>query len=101
MKPTTNTRVRDGFTWCNRNGTFLRVLIVRLSGEQPVTSALTKIDVRVERLMVLTALSVEVLDEHTASLRAIASAEDIELVSADGHHRALLTRIAATNRTCR
>ncbi len=98
MRSVPNIQARDGFTWCNRNGTFLRVLIVRLPGEQPQTAA--AIDVRIERLIVLTAPSVEALDEHTASLRSIASAEDIELVSADGHHRALITRIAATNGTC-
>ena len=98
MRSVENIDARDGFTWCNRNGTFLRVLIVRLPGEQPQTAA--AIDVRIERLIVLTAPSVEALDEHTESLRAIASAENIELVSADGHHRALITRIAATNGTC-
>ncbi len=98
MRPVANIDTRDGFTWCNRNGTFLRVLIVRLPGEQAQTAA--AIDVRIERLIVLTAPSVEALDEQTESLRAIASAEDIELVSADGHHRALVTRIAATNGTC-
>ena len=98
MKPIANIHAGDGFTWCNRNGTFLRVLIVRLPGEQlPPTMA---IDIRVERLIVLTAPSLATLDEHTTSLRNIASDEDIELVSADGHHRELITRIGTANGAC-
>ena len=98
MKLIANLYAGDGFTWCNRNGTFLRVLIVRLPGEQP--PAASAIDIRVERLIVLTAPSLAKLDEHTNSLCNIASAEDIELVSADGHHRELITRIGASNGAC-
>ncbi len=88
----------DAFTWCNRNNTFLRVLIVRNTGDAESPSA-GSLAARVERLIVLSAPSVEVLDEHTASLQRLAAAEHIDLIPADGHHQELITRITATNRT--
>lgn len=83
-------------TWCNRNGTYIRILLIN----PPTPHEHRRVDdvnILVERLIVLAAPTVESLDEQTASLRRLAAAEGVELVSADGHHSALLARIAAAN----
>ena len=83
-------------SWCNRNGTYVRILIINPPPPRE-RRRLDDVDIHLERLIVLVAPSVDTLNEQTATLRHLATAEGIELVSADGHHAALLTRIAAAN----
>ena len=84
-------------SFADRNGTLVRVLVVvdHLRGDHRPESP--DIDVRVERLLVLIASTIAELDERTVSLQTLAAAEGIDLVSADGHHDELLTRIATIN----
>jgi hypothetical protein len=100
MRPTlTHRSIRTVYpsTWCNRNGTYIRVLLI-----DPVDLRsglrMDDVDLYIERVIVLISTSVDSLDEQTESLRRLASSEGIELVSADGLHEALLDRISESNR---
>ncbi len=97
--PTYLHRCRDNPTWCNRNGTFIRVLIVA-DPENPSFRSSDDIDFSVQRLVVLTACNVDQLNEHTSRLETSAAQQGIRLVSADGYHRVLIERIAHANRSC-
>ena len=82
---------------CNRNGTFLRVLLVHPPGiaEQVCVD---DVDIHLHRILVLIAPSLEALDAQTLALQTAAASEGITLVPADGQHDALVDRITASNR---
>ena len=100
MKTNIPHTVDTATSWCNRNGTYVRILIINPPTPRE-SRRLHDVDIHLERLIVLLAPSVESLNEQTTTLRHLAAAEGIDLVSADGHHAALLTRIAASNRARR
>ena len=83
-------------TWVNRNGTFLRVLIV-VDGQSGLPESLGDVDVSIQRLIVIAACGADQLNASTERLSLAASAQGIDLIPADGHHRCLLDRIAAAN----
>ena len=89
-------RRRDTWTWSNRNGTFLRVLIAADPDDPPFTLH-DHVDVTIQRLVVLSAPGVDQLNHHTVSLQHAATKHGIRLVSADGYHRLLIDRINAAN----
>ena len=91
-------RCKDGSTWCNRNGTYIRVLIVTDPDDPPFQVG-SEIDITVQRLVVLSTANVDQLNEHTTRLQAAAELQGIRLVSADGYHRIFIYRIAAANTT--
>jgi folate-dependent phosphoribosylglycinamide formyltransferase PurN len=91
-------RCRDHTTWCNRNGTFIRVLVVADPNNPPFHCA-ENIDINVQRLVVLSACNADQLNEHTSKLQTAATNQGISLVSADGYHRIIIDRIAQANRT--
>ena len=91
-------RCKDGTTWCNRDGTYIRVLIVT-DPDDPPFHVDYEIDITVQRLVVLTTANVGQLNEHTSRLQAAAELQGIRLVSADGYHRIFIDRIAAANNT--
>ena len=85
-------------TWFNRNGTFLRVLIV-VDEHSHIPRSLGDVDVNVQRLIVVSAGGADQLNASTERLNLAAATRNIELVSADGHHRCIVERIAAANNT--
>ena len=87
-------------TSCTRNGTFIRVLIVDPPGRAEQVRV-DEVDIHLHRIIVLIAPTLESLDTQTCALQRAAAVEGIALVSADGHHDAILHRIAAANRDCR
>jgi hypothetical protein len=91
-------RCRDHTTWCNRNGTFIRALIVA-DPNNPSFHCTDNIDISVQRLVVLSACNADQLNEHTTKLQTAATHQGISLVSADGYHRIIIDRIAEANRT--
>ena len=89
-------RRRDTWTWSNRNGTFLRVLLVADPDDTPFQLD-HHIDITIARLVVLAAPGIDQLDQHTAALQRSAHQHGLRLVSADGYHRLLIDRITAAN----
>jgi hypothetical protein len=83
-------------TWVNRNGTFLRVLIV-VDEHSDLPRYFGEVDVSIQRLVVIAACGADQLNASTERLSLAAAAQGIELVPAHGHHRCLLDRIAAAN----
>ena len=92
----TNPRfVANDETWCNRNGTYLRVLIAIDLNDPPPN--FDTIDIVIHRIVILTCGNIADLDERTRSLQAAGVTQNIQLVSADGHHRTLIDQIAVAN----
>ena len=89
-------RRRDTWTWCNRNGTYLRVLLVTDPNDPPFP-ATPDIDITIQRLVVLSATGIQQLDQHTTTLQRAATRHGLRLVPADGYHRLLVDRITAAN----
>jgi hypothetical protein len=93
----TTRTLRPAPTVCNRNGTFIRVLLVDPPG-LPEHVCVEDVDVHLHRILVVIAPNLDALDAQTGALQNAAAAEGISLISADGYHEALLDRIAASNR---
>ena len=93
----TTRTLRSVSTSCDRNGTFLRVLVVQPPGIAEHV-CVDDVDVHLHRILVLIAPSVEALDAQTIALQTAAASEGITLVPADGQHDALVDRITASNR---
>ena len=82
-------------TWCNCNGTYLRVLIAIDLNDPPPN--FDTIDTVIHRIVILNCGSIGDLNQRTRSLQAAGLAQNIQLVSADGYHRTLIDQIAAVN----
>lgn len=92
MTPTTP----SSSAWVNRQGTFLRVLIVN-EPDQPTPRSFDDIDITIHRILVVSACTTDQLHTSTERLVATAHANGVRLIPADGHHDCLLERITALN----
>ena len=96
----TTQTLRSVPTSCSRNGTFIRVLLVDPPG-LPEQARVDQVDIHLHRILVLIAPNLESLNAQTCALQRAAAVEGMTLLSADGHHGAILDRIAAANRAPR
>jgi hypothetical protein len=85
-----------------RNGTYHRVLlaiptsdVVSVSGllDDVANQDTDGITIGTTRVVILTAPTIQALDDHTARLQTAASLVDWELRSADGLHRRIIERL--------
>jgi hypothetical protein len=85
-----------------RNGTYHRVLlaiptsdVVSVSGllDDVATNDTDEITIGTTRVVILTAPTIQALDDHTARLQTAAALVDWELRPADGLHRRIIERL--------
>ncbi len=90
--------------WCQTRDSFHRAFLVHdhiehTSHHDAIPSGVAShdVDVVVERLLVITSVSLEQLDEHCARLQAAGFAHGLELIPTDGYHHILVNRVTKLN----
>ena len=98
-----NRRLCEHLGHYERNGTYLRVLLA-IPAEQNADGSTSliggtggEICIDTTRIVILTALSLDGLDVHTARLQTAAAEVEWELRPADGLHRRIIERIRSDN----
>ena len=86
-----------------RNGTYLRVLLAVPTDDTTDIDMLADEDCAIDttRIVILTATTLHVLDEHTARLQTAAAEVEWELRPAHGLHRRIIERIHHTTEQAR
>ena len=100
-----NRRLCEHLGHYERNGTYLRVLLAipadqKADADVPAVGGVENdICIDMTRIVILTALSLHGLNDHTARLQTAAAEVDWELRPADGLHRRIIERIRHHNTT--